>query len=93
MQIHGSSHVHGAQKISAPHYQQQAGPPTRPTGTSPGGDKLDISPVAQIAADQVETGGVRADRIAQIRREIAQGSYETPEKLDAALERLLDELG
>lgn len=31
----------------------------------------------------------RAGLVEQIRREIAAGTYETPEKLEAALERLL----
>jgi hypothetical protein len=34
----------------------------------------------------------RADLVARIRREIAEGIYETPEKLEIALERLLDRL-
>ncbi|MBM3953916.1 MAG: flagellar biosynthesis anti-sigma factor FlgM [Planctomycetaceae bacterium] len=36
---------------------------------------------------------IRFDRVAAIRAEIAAGVYETPEKLDAALDRLLDRLG
>ena len=32
----------------------------------------------------------RAERIVAIRREIAAGTYETPEKLSAALEAFLD---
>ncbi len=34
----------------------------------------------------------RADLVARIRREIAEGVYETEEKLDIALDRLLDRL-
>jgi hypothetical protein len=34
----------------------------------------------------------RADLVARVRREIAAGTYETPEKLDVALERLLERL-
>ncbi|MFM8284072.1 MAG: flagellar biosynthesis anti-sigma factor FlgM [Planctomycetaceae bacterium] len=36
---------------------------------------------------------IRLDRVAAIRAEIASGVYETPEKLDIALDRLLDRLG
>jgi hypothetical protein len=35
---------------------------------------------------------VRADLVARVRREIAAGTYETPEKWDLALERLLRRL-
>jgi hypothetical protein len=34
----------------------------------------------------------RAALVDQIRREIAKGTYDTPEKWDAALDRLLDRL-
>ena len=37
-------------------------------------------------------GEIRIDRVAEIRRQIADGNYETPEKMDAALDRLLDQL-
>jgi len=35
---------------------------------------------------------IRTDLVARVRREIAEGTYDTPEKLDLALERLLDRL-
>ncbi len=35
---------------------------------------------------------IRADLVARVRREIAAGTYDTPEKWDVALERLLDRL-
>jgi hypothetical protein len=36
--------------------------------------------------------GPRHDLIARVRREIAEGTYDTPERWEAALERLLDRL-
>jgi hypothetical protein len=36
----------------------------------------------------VDAPGVRTELVLKIRREIAAGVYETPEKLEAALERL-----
>ena len=35
---------------------------------------------------------IRHERVEEIRRQIATGSYETPEKLELALDRLFDEL-
>lgn len=35
---------------------------------------------------------IRWDLVERIRREIAEGTYDTPEKWEAALERLLDRL-
>jgi len=35
---------------------------------------------------------IRADLVARVRREIAEGTYDTPEKFAVALERLLNRL-
>ena len=37
-------------------------------------------------------GGIRADLVARVRREIGEGSYDTQEKWDIALNRLLARL-
>jgi hypothetical protein len=39
-----------------------------------------------------ETETFRCDLVARVRRQIADGVYETPEKWEAALDRLADEL-
>jgi hypothetical protein len=39
-----------------------------------------------------EENTIRADLVARVRREIADGTYDTPEKLAIALERLLNRL-
>jgi negative regulator of flagellin synthesis FlgM len=39
-----------------------------------------------------EEGEVRLELVARVRQEIAAGTYETPEKLEAALARLLERL-
>jgi len=54
---------------------------------------VEISPAAEAAIRAAEAGGIRHDVVSRIRSEIAAGTYETPEKLDAALERLIDEIG
>ena len=51
-------------------------------------DQLDISLEAQALQTH---GNVRADRVATIRAEIASGKYETSEKINSAVERMLDE--
>jgi len=54
---------------------------------------LDISPAAEAAASVAESGEIRQDLVARVRNEIAAGTYETAEKVDAALDRFLNELG
>ena len=47
---------------------------------------------AEPMIDEVDTSEIRADLVARIRREIAAGIYDTPEKFALALDRLLAEL-
>ncbi len=99
MQIYGPYRVSTTQATSGPQRSQPPKPseqasPTQSTTTNPV-DKLDLSSnVNRLdATTQIAGGGeIRIDRVAEIRRQIADGNYETPEKLDAALDRLLDQL-
>lgn len=53
-------------------------------------DQLDISVEAQAMTGMDGTTGIRADRVAELRAEIASGEYETAEKLDSAVSRMLN---
>jgi anti-sigma28 factor (negative regulator of flagellin synthesis) len=53
-------------------------------------DSVDLSVDGVRAAETASD--IRFDRVQAIRTAIAEGSYETPEKLDLALERLLDRI-
>jgi hypothetical protein len=44
------------------------------------------------AAEEPDTEQFRHDLVARIRRQIADGVYDTPDKWQAALERLIEEL-
>jgi negative regulator of flagellin synthesis FlgM len=88
MQIYGAGHVHGPQGLQGPHWNRPAAPAATPQQV----DQVDISAAAEAAIRAAETGDVRADLVARVRSEIAAGMYETPAKLDSALERLLDEI-
>lgn len=94
MQVPGASQfsprVHGPQGINAPHAPFRGDVAKAP---AVGSDRLEISPAAEAAIQATETGGIRQDLVGRIRSEIAAGTYETPDKMDAALNRLLDEIG
>ncbi len=92
MQINGPTQIHGPQPLSAPHRvrQSQSSPPSAYTS---GADQLDISREADLVSRIREIPDIRADRVAEIRTAIENGTYETPDKLDIALDRLLDEIG
>jgi negative regulator of flagellin synthesis FlgM len=96
MQVNGTTHAHGPQSLQGPHRARPAAEAQGPSAKGPV-DQLDISPAAQAALDSSpglqNASGIRSELVNRIRQEIAGGTYETPAKIDAALERLLDELG
>jgi negative regulator of flagellin synthesis FlgM len=92
MNVSSAFRLHGTQGLQGPHSPRPAAP-SSPSAPTRGADQVDISPAAEAAAQASEVGGVRADLVARIRSEIANGTYETTAKLDAALDRLLDEMG
>ena len=92
MQIQGPSHLHGAQPINAPHRAMQSEPAAGSNSLSEV-DQLDISQEADLVSRANSLSDVRADRVAELRAQIASGAYETDAKLDVALDRLLDEIG
>lgn len=57
----------------------------------------EVHDAVTLSIDAVKAAGatsdIRFDRVAAIKAAIADGSYETPDKLDIALDRLLDRLG
>ena len=56
-------------------------------------DSVEISPLGQMLDGISRLPEIRHERVAEVRAQIASGVYETPAKLDVALDRLLDELG
>jgi len=55
-------------------------------------DVVEISDVAKLAAKIQQLPEVRTDLVERVRSELVAGSYETPEKLDIAIDKLMDEL-
>ncbi len=52
-------------------------------------DQLDISAEAQAITSN---NGIRTEKVAEIREQIATGRYETADKINVAVERILDEI-
>lgn len=55
---------------------------------SPTTDRVDLS--GQVQATQ--TDGIRADKVADIKAQIAAGTYETDDKIDATVNRMLNDV-
>ncbi|HBE66652.1 MAG TPA: flagellar biosynthesis anti-sigma factor FlgM [Planctomycetaceae bacterium] len=94
MQIQGLQSAQAAQPAQRASQAPAAQPTAAPSAPRPT-DSLQLSAEAQQlsqaqAANEVGQDGIRVEKVAALRQAIADGSYETPEKLDAALDRLLD---
>ena len=63
-------------------------------------DQLDLSPEAQALSASSDAGNVqqassdiRTDKVAALRRAIADGTYDTEDRMSAALDKLLEKIG
>ncbi len=55
-------------------------------------DHVEISPLGQMLDGISRLPEIRHEKVEEIRQQIAAGSYESPAKLELALDRLMDEL-
>lgn len=65
--------------------------PTEAPQSTNNTDKLELGGMSHLLT-QLKTNDIRVDKVQQIRQAIADGTYETPDKLDAAADKLLDEV-
>lgn len=92
MQVNGPGPVSGNTPIGR---TESAGAADKPEATRPESprDEVDISEASRMFDQLSQSSNVRAERLAQIKAEIDAGTYETPEKLEAALSKLFGEFG
>lgn len=57
----------------------------------PATDKLELSGASHLLKT-LKQNDIRADKVAEIKAQIAAGKYEDDKKLDAAVDKLLDDL-
>jgi negative regulator of flagellin synthesis FlgM len=91
VEIHGAGGTQGPQSI----YPRLAAFSVEAGGTVHAGvprDQVEISPLGQMLDGISRLPEIRHEKVEAIRQQIASGVYETPEKLEMAMDRLLDEL-
>ena len=98
MQIHGLQQSHAVQTLGP---AARSLPATGTDSSAPSqlqaADQLDFSPEAQAisqasASESAQANSsIRWEKVNSIRQAIAAGTYETPERMSAALDRVLDE--
>ena len=94
MDVNGISSISGSLPIS-----KQIGPSNTNFKQTPASkpisspqDELEISSAGRMLDEMTNNSDMRAERLAQIKAAIDDGTYDTDEKLDAALSRLLDQI-
>ena len=92
MNVSGNFRIDGPHALQGPHTARPAAPAS-PARESRGADQVDISAAGEAASLASESSDFRADLVARVRAQIAEGTYETAPKLDVAIDRLLDEMG
>ncbi len=60
---------------------------------SGGGDQVQVSDMARYLARLRQVPDIREELVQEIRGQIESGAYDTPEKVDAAIDALVQELG
>lgn len=92
MHIYRAAHIHGPQSIGPPH-TSRVSKPISPGQSAPIADEVQISDAARLVEQVNRVPDIRQGRVEAIRSQIAADTYETDEKLQGALSRLLDEIG
>ncbi|MFN0196437.1 MAG: flagellar biosynthesis anti-sigma factor FlgM [Planctomycetaceae bacterium] len=66
----------------------------RPSGVTPidTNDQLEISAAGKLMESIVQKGDIRSERLNQIRAAIEADEYESPQKLEAALLKMLEQV-
>jgi len=86
MHIYGASQLHGAQPLQGPHWNRS----TTPASGAQPTDSVEFSAAAEAAMSAAEGGDFRTDLIARVRAQIADGSYDTPDKMAMAFDAMLE---
>jgi negative regulator of flagellin synthesis FlgM len=77
------------QKVTSQPVQKQL--PAAPAKQVKLTDRVEFSKVSHLL-QTLKANDIRADKVADVRAKIAAGTYETSEKLDKAIDRLMDDL-
>lgn len=79
-------------RIPAPDLKAEAVETRRPARARRGDDRVEVSDAARFLAKLNAMPEVRGELVDRVRAEIANGTYDTPEKFDLALDAMIDEV-
>ena len=101
MEINKLSNVAGVSRVNSVHHAKMedgAASVSQKQEAAPKQDVVDVkttqsnAPASDVTFSGVKVKGIRTDLVNRVRAEIAAGTYETPEKMEIALEKMLGDL-
>jgi negative regulator of flagellin synthesis FlgM len=90
--INGINSVNPIRPAAQPVSRPASTEPAEPAAPMRASDRLELSSAGHLMHTLRTSNDIRMDKVASIRAHIEAGTYETPEKLAIAIERLLDDL-
>ncbi len=89
--------VRGLGSVGASRPVTETRPPVETTETASTNsmtpkDEVEISSLGKMLDDVSRVSGLREQRLAQIKAAIENGTYDTPEKLELALGRMIEQI-
>ena len=94
MEIHGSQFVHNVQNLSSLH--RTRGAETQMPLRSAQQDEVQFSDAGMKLSEAIRSesssAGIRFDLVNRVKAEIAAGTYDTPDKMDIAVDRMISRL-
>jgi anti-sigma28 factor (negative regulator of flagellin synthesis) len=88
--INGIGSNHPVQKIATTPVMREVQPTALPKQL-PLTDRVELSGVSHLLAT-LKANDIRADKVQSVRAAIDAGTYETSDKMDAAIDKLLNDL-
>jgi len=85
--VNGTSRIIGASAVDRPQQTPAGGPLSQDIGPV---DRVEISATAQALSSAHPEAGIRAEKVAEIRQAIADGTYLTEDKIAITADRLLE---
>ena len=90
MEIHGPGGISGPERPEVKPTEAQGSDKETPSGEVT--DEINISEQAQLLEKLSQVPAVRMEKVEELKRLIEAGEYETPERIEGAARKLLEEL-
>jgi anti-sigma28 factor (negative regulator of flagellin synthesis) len=90
MEVRATGGLSGPEPIRPSRFS--ASGPKGPPDAGDDDDAIEVNEVSKFKALLKEVPAMRLEKIAALRAQIEAGTYETPEKIHALIDRLLEEL-